>query len=622
VPGGTAFRVWAPRIERLEAVVEQEGGASLHALARGPDGTFSAVLPEVGPGARYKYCLDGDRRLPDPASRFQPQGVHGPSQVVDPGAFNWTDAGWSGLDLSEVVFYELHVGTFSPEGTFDGVRTRLPRLAELGVSAIELMPVADFAGLRNWGYDGVALFAPARCYGAPDDLRRLVDAAHALGLGVFLDVVYNHLGPDGAYLSAFSPDYFTDRHQTPWGAAVNFDGDGSTMVREFFIENARHWVLEYHLDGLRLDATHAIADDSPTHFLAELSERVHASAGDRRVLVVAEDHRNLNWMVRDAAAGGWGLDAVWADGFHHQCRRLLAGDSEGYYRDYTGRSEDLATTIRRGWFYTGQFSAHLGEPRGTDPTGIPANRFVVCLQNHDQVGNRALGERLHHQIDPAAYRAASALLLTAPETPLLFMGQEWGATTPFQYFTDHHAELGRLVTEGRRAEFRHFKAFSDPAARARIPDPQAAATFLRSHLDWAETERAPYAATLALYRALLALRHSEPALRAAQPFAVDALDEATILLARHAPPVTLLVVARLAGAGTAALAPEALIGTTRPGRRRPGAWQTLLHTEEPAYSPDPAPPEVAFTGEAGTVRFPRPSAIIFKRTDERSDPHL
>ena len=442
---GTAFRVWAPASHSVEVVIERPDSQSAHRLTRSPDGTFSIVLPEVTAGDRYRYRLDHDRVLPDPASRWQPEGVHGPSQVVDPQSFQWTDGQWTGVDLADAVFYELHVGTFSPEGTFAGATARLPALAALGVTIVELMPVADFPGARNWGYDGVALFAPARCYGTPDDLRRLVDTAHRLGLGVCLDVVYNHLGPDGAYLSAFSPYYFTERHHTPWGAALNFDGDHSAMVREFFIENGRHWLHDYHVDGLRLDATHAIADDSARHFLAELVARVREAAPGRRVLIVGEDHRNLNWMVKPEQDGGWGIDAVWADAFHHHCRRLLAGDSEGYYRDYSGSTEDLATTIRQGWFYTGQFSTHLGEPRGTDPTGIPANRFVICLQNHDQIGNRALGERLHAQIEHDAYRAASVLLLMAPQTPLHFHGTGMGGRNAVPLF---HRPSRRARTDG------------------------------------------------------------------------------------------------------------------------------------------------------------------------------
>ena len=553
--------------------------------------------------------------FPIPHRGFSPKACTGRHKSSTRESFGWTDERWTGLDLNDIVFYELHVGTFSPEGTFAGVTARLPQLAALGITAIELMPVADFPGSRNWGYDGVALFAPARCYGTPDDLRPLVDTAHALGLGVFLDVVYNHLGPDGAYLSAFSPYYFTERHHTPWGAGLNFDGDQSAMVREFFIENACHWVHEYHIDGLRLDATHAIADDGPRHFLAELTARVRESAAGRRVLVVAEDHRNLNRMLKPERDGGWGLDAVWADGFHHQSRRLLAGDSEGYYRDFSGRTDDLATTIRRGWFYTGQFSTHLGEPRGTDPTGIAATRFVICLQNHDQIGNRALGERLHHQIEQAAYRAASVMLLMAPETPMLFMGQEWAASTPFLYFTDHHAALGRLVTEGRRNEFRDFAAFADLTAREQIPDPQALETFLSSRLDWDERLREPHASTLRLYQALLALRRREPACRHVTAFHVAALDDATIAIRRDGSHDTLLVVVRLRGAGLVDVTPA--LGAPKNDTPRPlGRWQPILTSEDPAFSPDPSPPEFEDAVNMRIVRFVRPSAVILRRIHE------
>ena len=431
-----------------------------------------------------------------------------------------------------------------------------------------------------------------------------------------LDVVYNHLGPDGAYLSAFSPYYFTERHHTPWGAALNFDGDHSAMVREFFIENGRHWLHEYHLDGLRLDATHAIADDSPRHFLAELAARVHESAPGRRVLIVGEDHRNLNWMVKPERDGGWGIDAVWADAFHHHCRRLLAGDSEGYYRDYSGSTEDLATTIRQGWFYTGQFSTHLGEPRGTDPTGIPANRFVICLQNHDQIGNRALGERLHAQIEHNAYRAASVLLLMAPQTPLIFMGQEWAAGTPFLYFTDHHAELGQMVTEGRRGEFGHFAAFSDPAGREQIPDPQAASTFRASQLSWSERLVEPHASILRLYQALLLLRRREPTLRQPASFDAVAVDDATLVIRRDGSNDTFLVVVRLQGAGVVDFRGGRLDAGLHDRAAQMGPWDIVLTSEDPAFSPDPAPPEVDWSDDGFTIRFHRPSAVILRRRHE------
>jgi len=359
-----------------------------------------------------------------------------------------------------------------------------------------------------------------------------VDAAHGLGLAVLLDVVYNHFGPDGAYASLFSPLYLSTQHRSPWGAAVNLDGEGAEHVREFFIENALHWLHEYHFDGLRLDATHGLIDDSPCHFVAELASRVRASLPDRRVLLIAEDERNLAAIVRPSEDGGWGLDAVWADDFHHQVRRLAAGDRDGYYEDFTGTVADLATTIRQGWFYRGQRSVHHGAPRGTDPSGLPPSRLVVCLQNHDQVGNRPFGRRLNHQIDPALFRALSALLLFVPETPLLFMGQEWAASTRFLYFTDHHAELGRQVTAGRRQEFARFDAFADPVTRTRIPDPQAASTFEDSRLVWDERNRPPHAGVLELHRALLTLRRTEPALQQWDGFEVAALDDASLAVMR------------------------------------------------------------------------------------------
>ncbi|HEY8503826.1 MAG TPA: malto-oligosyltrehalose trehalohydrolase [Gemmataceae bacterium] len=599
---GTNFRVWAPDAKRVDLVLYSGGDAvdRTEPMQRRPDRTFFLHLPGVGAGQRYRYAVDGGPPFPDPCSRYQPEGVHGPSQVIDPRPFPWADHDWKGARPEDLVVYELHVGTFSPAGTFAGVTERLPYLRDLGVTAVELMPVADFPGRRNWGYDGVALFAPARCYGTPDELRRLVDRAHALGLAVLLDVVYNHFGPDGNYTGVYSPYYVSKTHTNPWGASLNFDGPHAEMVRFTFIENALHWLGEYHFDGLRLDATHAIPDDSPRHFLAELTAKVREGLPDRRAVLIAEDHRNLAHMVRPHSEGGWGLDAVWADDFHHEMRRLLAGDDEGYYRDFRGSVEDLATILNKGWLFCGQYSEYLGEHRGTDPAGLPPHRFVICIQNHDQIGNRAFGERLNHQIDPAAYRAAGAVLLLAPQTPLLFQGQEWAAGTPFLYFTDHNQELGKLVTEGRRREFKTFKAFSDP---------QAESTFLQSRLRWDETEREPHASTLRLYRRLLALRRSEPALGAdgRAEFRAEAIDPATLLM-RHAGKdgSRLVLVARLKGGGTADLA-EAL---SRAGAG--GPWETALTTEDAPFAPDARPPRIELEGNRPRVEFARPGAVLLK----------
>ncbi len=603
---GTQFRVWAPVINTLEVILDGAPTAP-RLLAKSPDGFFTGVLADVGPGQRYRYRVDGQGPFPDPASRFQPDGVHGPSEVIDPHAFAWTDASWQGIAMKDAIIYELHVGTFTPAGTFAGVMQRLPDLVKLGVTAIELMPVADFPGQRNWGYDGVNLFAPARCYGRPDDLRRLVDAAHSLGLAVFLDVVYNHFGPDGNYMGFYSPCYFSKTHQSPWGAGLNFDGENSLPVRDYFIENALHWIHEYHIDGLRLDATHAIVDNSPRHFLAEFSTRVRAGCAGRNVLLIAEDHRNLAYMMKPVRDGGFGLDGVWADDFHHHVRRHLAGDHEGYYSDFTGSSEDLAATVRQGWFFTGQHSAHLDEPRGSDGSELPAEAFVICVQNHDQIGNRAMGDRLHHQVDLAAYRAATVLLLCAPQTPMLFMGQEWATSAPFQFFTDHNEELGKLVTEGRRKEFRHFSAFSDPAARERIPDPQAESTFLRSRLDWGERERDPHAGTLRLVQALVGLRRSEPALRAAgrDDYAIEAMPNGLLLLKRTAASEpTLLIVINLDSKAEVDLQGHAFLKGL--------SWDILLNTEDPAFTSKPSQPRIELSDSAAWIAFQSPGAVILK----------
>jgi maltooligosyltrehalose trehalohydrolase len=477
------------------------------AMTKQVDGYFTASVPGAAPGTRYSFYVDGRGPFPDPASRYQPEGVHGPSLVVDPSSYQWHDAAWTGIALPDAVFYELHVGAFTPEGTYRAAAGKLAYLKDLGITAIELMPLSDFAGDRNWGYDGVAPFAPARPYGTPDDLRAFIDQAHQLGLAVFLDVVYNHFGPDGAYQSTFSSHYFTKRHHTPWGDAVNYDSALSEPVREYVIENALRWVNEYHFDGLRLDATHAIKDDSSPHILAELKAKLGP-----RVLVIAEDCRNLAELVKPASQGGLGLDAIWADDFHHQMRRFLAGDRDGYFAPYPDSIASLVNIIKRGWM------------RGnSDTTGIDTFRFVFCIQNHDQIGNRAVGDRLHHNVDLPTYRAASALLLLLPQTPLLFMGQEWAAGTPFRFFTDHHDELGRLVTEGRRREF----SFSQSS----IPDPQLLETYQASKLRWDELSAEPHASVLRLYKSLLRMRRLEPI---PGHFHIEALDDDTLLLQRSA----------------------------------------------------------------------------------------
>ena len=590
--GGVRFRVWAPTARRIEVVIESGAGGP-HALRPEADGYQAGFVSGAGAGTRYRYRVDGAGPWPDPASRSQPDGVHGPSEVVDPAGFRWSEVDWRGLDPDDLVIYELHVGTFTPAGTFDSAVDRLDDLVRLGVTAIEVMPIAEFAGTRNWGYDGVALYAPASAYGGPAGFQRLVDAAHRKGLGVILDVVYNHLGPEGNYLPAVTGGrFFTDRHRTPWGDAIDYDGPGSRPVRDFVLQNALSWAHDYRVDGLRLDATHAIADDSPVHLLQEIADRLHALSPPR--VVVAEDERPEPRITLPKERGGFGLDAVWADDLHHQLRRLTAGDREGYFAKYGGTVDEVVTTLLRGWSF---------EPRAAE---LPPRAFVHCIQNHDQVGNRAMGDRLHHEVPLPVYRALSALLLLSPYTPLLWMGQEWAASSPFQYFTDHPAELGRLVTEGRRREFRQFTAFSDADARERIPDPQAVETFLRSRLRWEEADRMPHRGVRALYAELLALRRTEPALRYRERDGLAAvpLGDGALALRRSAPDGSALLL--LAGLRGGLVADPRQRPETRPpdGRR----WTPVLATEEPRFGGEGD----WRVDDAGTVRLGTAGALVLR----------
>lgn len=573
------FRVWSPDAKSLHVVV----GANQEApMAKTRDGYFTAVVVGARPGTPYSFYVDGHGPLPDPASRYQPEGVHGPSVIIDPASYQWNDAGWRGIPLEESVFYELHVGTFTREGTFQAAAKKLSYLKDLGITSVELMPLSDFAGERNWGYDGVSPFAPARCYGSPDDLRAFVDQAHACGLAVFVDVVYNHFGPDGAYQGTFSKHYYTKHHHTPWGDAINYDDALCEPVREYVIENALRWIYEYHVDGLRLDATDTIKDDSVRHILADLNAAAAeaATALQRHIHLIAEDSVNRASIVKPYSQGGLGFSGVWADDFHHQMRRTLAGDSDGYFATVDGSIPSIAKTARRGWW------------RGTsDTTGIDYRRFVYCIQNHDQIGNRALGDRLHHSIDWAVYRAASALLLLLPQTPLLFMGQEWAASTPFLYFTDHHAELGQAVTEGRRKEFASFAGFSG----SQIPDPQAIETFRASQLRWDELSTEPHLHMLNLYKSLLALRRANPAASQTAPaLQISELDENTLLLIRD----SLVAVFRLNGQGDVRLCGKLKVG------------EELWNSEDPRYAPDSQ--AIRVNHAESRISFMRPGAIVFR----------
>jgi maltooligosyltrehalose trehalohydrolase len=506
LPGGQwEFVLWAPQVRH----------ASIHILGSKEQiidmehedrGYHFAVTEPLPTGTRYFYRLDetGEdaRELPDPASRFQPEGVHGPSQLVDLNAFTWTDEGWNGMPLDRSIIYELHVGTFTPEGTFDAVISRLPELAALGITTIEIMPVAQFPGGRNWGYDGVFPFAPQNTYGGPAGLQRLVNAAHAAGLAVALDVVYNHLGPEGNYLGAYAP-YFTDRYRTPWGQAINFDGAGSDEVRRFFLENALYWLENYHFDALRLDAVHGIFDFSALPFLAELKSSVADLSRrlGRPIHLIAESDLNDSRVILPGERGGYGMDAQWSDDFHQSVHTLLTGETKGYYRDF-GRVSHLARTLRDGWCYSGQYSEFRQRRHGNSPHGLSPSHFVVCNQNHDQVGNRAAGERLSALVDFERLKLAAGVTLLSPFVPLLFMGEEYGETAPFQFFTSFLDEnLVEAVRRGRQSEFASF------GWEERIPDPQDDATFRRSQLRHDLKTKEPHATLLRFYQELTQLRN-------------------------------------------------------------------------------------------------------------------
>jgi maltooligosyltrehalose trehalohydrolase len=488
-----AFSVWAPKAKRVVLSLNSEQIE----MRRSPEGIFRVEANAIA-GNRYSYIVDNSKPLPDPVSRFLPESVHGPTEIVNPDSFQWTDQNWRGLPYSDYVLYELHVGTFTPEGTFEGVIGKLSYLKELGVTAIELMPVAAFPGRWNWGYDGVSTYAVFAGYGGPEGLKRLVDAAHAQGLAIVLDVVYNHLGAEGNYLGMFGP-YFTHHHTTPWGDAVNYDDKDSRPVRDYVVENALYWLREYHIDGFRLDAVQQIKDDSPEHIVAEITRKAKeygASVG-RVVTVIAEDDRNIAGILSPVEEGGWGIDGVWSDDFHHSLYTLLTGEKRGYYQDF-GRLEQVARALNEGFVFQGEYFKFWEAPRGTSSNGVPLSAHIICIENHDQVGNRAWGERLTELTPVQARRLAAALLLLAPHTPLIFMGQEHDQRNRFQFFTDYgDPALQEAVRKGRREEFRQF-GFED------IPDPQDPTTFERSKLDW--QLNSGQEAMLKWYKWLLVLR--------------------------------------------------------------------------------------------------------------------
>jgi maltooligosyltrehalose trehalohydrolase len=523
--GKCRFEVWAPAAERVEVHIIAPRDRVVP-LERAPRGYHAGVVDGVEPGSRYLYRLNGKER-PDPASRFQPEGVHGPSEVIKTD-FDWRDQRWPGLPLEDYIIYELHVGTFTPEGTFDALIPRLEYLKQLGVTAVELMPIAQFPGRRNWGYDGVQPYAAQNTYGGPDGLKRLVDACHRSGLAVVLDVVYNHLGPEGNYFWDFGGGYFTERYKTPWGPAVNFDGPYSDEVRKYFIQNALYWIAECHIDALRIDAVHAILDHSPQPFLLELGDAVHAQGArlNRRVYLMPESADNDARLLKPRELGGLGLDSQWSDDFHHCVHVLLTGDRFGYYEDYS-RLDQLAKAFREGFVYTGEYSPFRKRRHGSDSHEIPGQRFIIFSQNHDQVGNRMRGERLIHLAGFEAAKLAAGAVLLAPYVPLLFMGEEYGDSAPFPYFISHgDPGLVDAVRKGRREE---FHSSEEP------PDPQAEATFQSAKLNPELRTKQPHAALFELYRELIRLRKEMPSLASPDKEAMEvvALEKKHLLFVRR-----------------------------------------------------------------------------------------
>jgi malto-oligosyltrehalose trehalohydrolase len=503
--GAVRFRLWAPSHNRIR--LQLAGQAELEMQPR--DGGWHELVTErAGAGAQYRFVLPDGSRVPDPASRYQPNDVHGPSEVIDPNAYAWRDRNWKGRPWEEAVLYEVHIGAFTPQGTFLAAVERLDHLVRVGVTALEIMPVADFPGRRNWGYDGVLPYAPDASYGRPEDFKALIDAAHAQGLMVLLDVVYNHFGPEGAYLHTIAPEAFTNRHKTPWGAGINMDGRDSQTVRDFFIQNALYWIEEFNLDGLRLDAVHAIADTSAKHILEELADHVHAATPERHVHLILENEENeaKRLLRRSDGSPRW-YTAQWNDDVHHVLHVAATGESSGYYVAYKGDTVKLGRALAEGFAFQGEWMPYRGRARGEPSGSLPPPAFIAFIQNHDQVGNRAFGDRLTTLVSADALRAVAAVYLLLPQVPMLFIGEEWGATQPFPFFCDFGGDLADAIRKGRREEFARFPEFHDPAMRERIPDPLSEETFASAKLAWQDVAREPHAGRLDWYRRILAVRH-------------------------------------------------------------------------------------------------------------------
>jgi len=585
-PDGTHFRVWAPKHERVRVVLEEDG--SEHDLSPEEDGYFSGTVAAARGGTLYRYRLGEDVLAPDPASRFQPQGPHGPSMVIDPDAWSWSDHDWTGPDTGRQVVYEMHIGTFTPEGTWRAAAGHLDHLADIGITIVEVMPVSEFPGRFNWGYDGVAPFAPAHCYGSPDDMRAFVDRAHRLGIAVILDVVYNHMGPDGCYLGEFADEYFSRSYRTDWGPALNFDDARSAAVRGYFIANVEYWIREFHLDGLRFDAVQNIIDNGPHHILAEMTEHARAVAGDRRLWIVAENEPQ-DVRVVHTNAGGFGMDAMWNDDFHHTATTALTGIADGYYTDYRGTPQELISCACRGFLYQGQYYTWQKKRRGTSTRGVPLHRFVNFLQNHDQIANSADGRRIHELTDAASLRAMTVLLLLMPGTPMLFQGQEFASSSRFLFFADHTPELARSVSAGRRSFLAQFRTLREPDVQAQLAEPASPETRELCVLDHTERER--HAHVLALHRDLIRLARTDPVFSNTDPEVQGAVLGPRALVLRWFDDAAgdRLLILNLGSDLRLQVAPEPLLAP--PARAR---WHVLLSSEQPEYGGRGAPnPELA-----------------------------
>lgn len=575
---GVHFRVWAPDHRSVNVVIE---GNKSSQLASEGNGYFSSQVGSLKAGDRYRLQLDNSTPVPDPASWFQPDGPHGPSQVIDSQSFPWTDASWTGRSQDELVMYEMHIGTFTQEGTWQAATRELPELASLGITCIEVMPVADFVGKFGWGYDGVNLFAPAHIYGTPDDFRRFVDEAHRLGIMVILDVVYNHFGPDGNYIGQFAKAYFTDRYKTDWGAAINYDGDHCGPVREYILTNVAYWIREFHLDGLRLDATQNIYDDSPNeqHILTEIGKKARAAAPHRHILMIAENEPQVPNLCRSVDQGGHGLNAVWNDDFHHSAMVAMTGQNDAYYTDYLGNAQEFISAAKYGYLYQGQWYSWQKKKRGQFGLDLPASAFVVFLQNHDQIANTCDGARIHNKCSPGHYRAMTAFTLLLPGTPMLFQGQEFAASSPFLYFADHRPELAHLVEEGRKEFLSQFPNLDDPRTVERLAPPHDPQTFTRCKLNF--NERQTHAAAYQLTKDLLKLRREPPGFQPTGQRNIDGAilgPQCFVLRYFFGGPRDRLILVNLGAKLRLPFSPEPLLATPADGQ-----WKIRISTEDPNY---------------------------------------